>query len=200
MIKTAFGISSNKPTIIAFFVPNDASYKKYGRAANNLTRDCLEYNQQYYIEELSRDTLPDKPTNISWRNWVCRYKPTFILKWLNTLEGPVMYLDVDTEILKKPRWKSINRGVIAVGHHKNHLSRGFSADVSGIFVRNNARARKFLHAWKLKCDNIHLNTADHIHFCSTAMEFNRTIPGYVRRFGGNIVSKRYKDKPTFKHS
>lgn len=77
------------PTIISFYTKNTG----YETEANFLKKSCEKLNLSYEIEPID-----------SFGSWEknCCYKPLFIKQKLQKLNGPVLWVDADGMMLKKP--------------------------------------------------------------------------------------------------
>jgi hypothetical protein len=77
------------PTVISFYTPNWL----YSDHAKRLTRECELLGLDYLIEE--RPDAGDYLAN-------CRQKPAFIAYALRKLDRPVLWIDVDGSIYRRP--------------------------------------------------------------------------------------------------
>lgn len=176
--------------VCGFFT--DGKYKEW---AKRLRKDCQRLGIGYFFTNHGvQDFIADKPDHVTRRNWICRYKPRFILMAMEVLDDNILYMDVDNRILRKPELRHVNVAPVAYGRRCEN-----KYDVSALFFRNTARAENFLKTWQIKCEYTELNTADHIYFITTAMEFRRVNNKMVRPFSLKVVSKNAGDNPIILH-
>lgn len=77
------------PIVISFYTAN----WKYSEHAARLKAECEELGLEYLIEE-----RPDRGDYLA----NCRQKPAFIAECLEKLKRPVLWIDVDGSIYKRP--------------------------------------------------------------------------------------------------
>lgn len=78
-----------KPTVLSFFTPDGP----YPRMAERLERSCKRLELNHLIAEV-----------VSQGSWVknVAQKAAYILRWARTLEGPVLWVDADGELVGPP--------------------------------------------------------------------------------------------------
>lgn len=86
-------MSNIYPTIISYYT-DDWLYPHY---ANKLANKCKKLGLNYNIEKMP-----------SSKDWIknCAVKPMYILNTLEKLKTPVLWVDVDGDIYKRPDWLS----------------------------------------------------------------------------------------------
>ncbi len=83
--------SSDLPVVISFFF----GHEYYHDAANKLKMDCERLGLEHHIVEADLDP------NIDWIG-ICRHKVQFIKNCVETINRPVLWLDIDTRLLNIP--------------------------------------------------------------------------------------------------
>lgn len=127
------------PRIISFYTP-DWEYPAY---AKKMRDDCMALGLSHSIQEL--------PNTGSYLKNTCM-KPNFIRFQLRTRNEPVLWVDVDGTILKKPEYLNglippeIDFGARPITDKK----RTRKWHVGTLYFRPTARAFDFLDAW---CEN-----------------------------------------------
>lgn|GEM_PF-693857 len=88
---SASGRGTSFPLVISFFCGDDYYY----RAADQLRGDCTRLGLEHHIVE-----APLAPGT----SWIaaCRYKVRFIAECLRTFRRPVLWMDVDCRLLRRP--------------------------------------------------------------------------------------------------
>lgn len=121
-------------TLISFYTP-DWEYPVY---ANNLRADCERLRMKYHIIE--------KPSTNSYVG-NCQIKAFFIRDTLESLKSPVLWMDADGSILKKPELLYEDRMVeydIAGNHPVDAQHR---VHVGSIWFNYTDASRRFIDTW-----------------------------------------------------
>lgn len=123
------------PTIISFYTPNTG----YEKEVEGLTLSCKKFDLEYSI-----DPIPNFGT---WEKNCC-FKPKYILKKLTDLKRPVLWLDADAVIAKKPiLFETLDADIalrITDELPNDHPSKMISGTV---FVNHTPAAFKILKEW-----------------------------------------------------
>ena len=115
----------------------------YALEVQNLIASCKRFNLETSIEGVE-----------SFGAWElnCAYKPFFILKKLEELQRPLLWVDADGVFLREPTWQEAFEADMAVRLEptlpQDHPSRVIS---STIFVRPTENAVKLLKIWVQHC-------------------------------------------------
>lgn len=133
------------PVIISFYT----SKTPYQEEVKNLIASCEKYQIEHAIESID-----------SFGSWElnCSYKPFFILKKWNELKRPLLWIDADGVLVKKPVWQSAFEADVAVRINEdlptNHPSRVIS---STIFINHTPKAYELIKLWAKECQKELLN-------------------------------------------
>ncbi len=120
------------PVIISYYTKNTV----YEKEMEGLIETCDELGLQYDIEGIS--DLGSWEAN-------CNFKPSFILKKLKELKRPVLWVDCDTAILKKPQEFDCD---ISFGINEKLDAKDPSKIFAGtVFINYTAKSLSFLKAW-----------------------------------------------------
>jgi len=159
--------------ICAFYVGHH-----YDICAKYLKDDCERLGYEYDISSPPslHNFIKNRVYGVDYRNWVCRYKPVFIMEMLNKHKRPVLYLDVDSRVrsVMKP---GCFRGVdIGISHEPHDLdAQIFNAIASCLYFNSlrkpDSQVVNFLKVWDRKCKLIPKNTADHWFLKTTLVDF-----------------------------
>jgi hypothetical protein len=122
--------------LVSFFAEVDAS-TYYGSRAEALREKCREFSVESVIKEL--------PSRGYMKN--CLQKPQFILNQFNNTNRSVLWVDVDTTILRDPTpFDQASCDVVAMtGKHWPILA-------SPLLFHRTKRARMFLQQWAHLCN------------------------------------------------
>lgn len=149
--------------VISFYSdpPNTTIYTDCSR---QLREDLLAIGTKYYLANI--------PFPGTWLR-TCWAKPGFIE---DHLDEPVVWLDVDSRVLKPlpqldptsydiaaPASNGVNTGLISI-----HV------EVAMLYVNNTRRARAFIKRWRERCEECNWPVTDHYHFLKTWEEFEST--------------------------
>lgn len=130
-------------TLLSFYT-NNWQYPKY---AKFLRRNCKNFNIKYIIEE-----LPDQG------DWIAntRMKTKFVHDKLMELKSPVLWVDVDSTLLRKPH-VDLSYDIGAVRKPPNQLRTFY---VSPLFFNYTPKGIEFVKRW-YECD---AEGSDHLAF------------------------------------
>lgn len=127
------------PTVVSFFTKRTP----YEKEIERLVDSCKTYNIPLQIEGVE-----------SFGSWElnCAFKPFFILKKLDELKKPLLWIDADGAFVNFPRWIEAFDGDFSVRIHPN-LANGHPSKVvsSTIFVRPNAHGTQLVRLWAMEC-------------------------------------------------
>lgn len=122
------------PIIVSFYT-NDWEYPKY---AEMLKQNCIDLGLDYCIEE--RDSTGDYISNTA-------LKPQFILDMLEKYQRPILWIDCDGSLLKKPEDMNVNSSCY-------DFSAAYSPEVSGrtwhvgtLWFNYNEKVVNFVKSW-----------------------------------------------------
>jgi len=127
------------PVIISFYTKNTP----YQLEIQNLIASCEAFDLEIQVEGVE-----------SFGTWElnCAYKPFFILKTLDELQMPLLWVDADGVFVQKPTWQEAFQSDLSVRYHselpKDHPSKVIS---STIFVAPTPQARHLLKMWIKEC-------------------------------------------------
>lgn len=127
------------PTVISYFTRNTP----YEKEVESLVDSCIHHGLETSIEGID-----------SFGSWElnCAYKPFFILKKLEQLKRPLLWVDADGVFLNSPSWIEAFEGDIALRMHPelplDHPSRVIS---STIYLRPTPAAVALVKRWALEC-------------------------------------------------
>lgn len=127
------------PVIISFYTEKTP----YQIEVQNLMNSCQKFGLSTSIEGVE-----------SFGTWElnCAYKPFFLLKKLNELKKPVLWVDADGVFLKKPVWQEAFDSDFAVRLGKeladDHPSKVIS---STIFAHYSPKAIGLIKLWAYEC-------------------------------------------------
>lgn len=119
------------PIMVAFHQDTDGSNGEYAEHAKRLRAECGKVGQRVSI--LKRDYGTDYLS-------ITRAKPLFMLEQLDKHDGPIVYVDVDSTVLKAwdyPPSDRIGWAVNPNGRPYGHVH----------YLPNTVETRDFLHAW-----------------------------------------------------
>ena len=134
-------------SIISFYTDIDVD-KPYEKAAKRLIKNCESLNLPYVIKAL--------PSTGDWLQNT-RMKPKFILEMLKERQSPVLWVDVDTEIIDIPdkcAQFSSERITVERGSSRPFL-------VRAIYAPATSKATVFLEEWANKCAQTKECVGDH---------------------------------------
>jgi hypothetical protein len=130
------------PVIISFYTLNTP----YQLEVQNLIDSCKKFGLETDIEGVE-----------SFGSWElnCAYKPFFILKKLNELQRPVLWVDADGVFVREPSWQEAFEADLAVRQElvaEDHPSRVIS---STVFARESSKS--LLRLWCQMCQKMLLD-------------------------------------------
>jgi len=127
------------PIVISYYTQNTP----YEKEIQNLIDSCKKFELETSIDGVD-----------SFGAWElnCAYKPFFILKKLNELKKPILFVDADGIFVGKPSWQEAFSSDLAVRQDPklpdDHPSKVIS---STIYVGNGERARDLVKYWAMQC-------------------------------------------------
>ncbi|HSX11939.1 MAG TPA: hypothetical protein VLF61_00420 [Rhabdochlamydiaceae bacterium] len=127
------------PTVISFFT-KDTPYEK---EILRLVESCKNFGVTSQVEGVG-----------SFGSWElnCAFKPFFILKKLEELKKPLLWIDADGAFVNFPRWEKAFEGDFSVRIHENLVKEHPSKVISStIFVRPTSAARQLVRLWAMEC-------------------------------------------------
>lgn len=124
------------PTLVAFHQDTPLTGGEYRNHAIRLKMECDRVGWDSHIvhRQYGGDYLS-----------IVKAKPLFMLEMLDTLTGPIVYLDVDSVVLKKwdyPEWDCIGWAAKPSGLPYGHVH----------YLPNTQETRDFLNAWLLNLE------------------------------------------------
>ena len=129
-----------EPVVLSYYTAG--TY--YEKDAAKLKASCEEFGLEYRIE-------PIEPFG-KWFEHAC-FKPQYILKHFLTLQRPVLWIDADAEVVKKPKIFGAINTDLAIRiydefppNHPSYFSGGT------IYFDYNVRTAELLQVWKKACD------------------------------------------------
>lgn len=129
----------NFPTIISFYTPN-WEYKQY---AEKMKANCKKFRLHEYIME--RETTGDWIKNTSM-------KPAFILEAIQEVKRPVLWIDVDGSLLRKPALLRLDKYPYDFAARPMPPHRTRKWHVGTMFFNYNEVTLKFIEAWYYKTE------------------------------------------------
>jgi len=162
------------PIFCSFYI--NTKYGSYDKVANGLMRRCdeLGIRNDVFTPPGIREYIRSRPTGIHKRARITRYKPTFILDSLEKWDQPIVYLDADSYINRKPSGDLFcmeHIGIDKIVGGKKYVL--FNASATAMYFNNSGIVKDFLFAWKEKCDNVldKPRVAEHYFLMETIIEF-----------------------------
>ena len=130
------------PTIISYYTQGTG----YEREVKNLIASCQKLQLPYQIDPL--------PSLGSWEKNCC-YKPRYILEKLEKLSTPVLWLDADAVVVKKPTLFQSMTADIALRVVDSLPSDSPSKMISGtVYINQTAKAKTILREWDAECQRL----------------------------------------------
>lgn len=141
----------SRPTVVSFFTPNDP----YPRMAARLEASCKRWGLDYLITEIESE-----PT------WVATVslKALYCLRWARSVEGPILWVDADGELLGPPvalydcpedfavyanpkprRWRPVGRSMLELPHAWPNPPKWFLTGT--LWFNYTPHALSFLEQW-----------------------------------------------------
>ena len=189
------------PVFCAYHI--DVGVGKYTILADKLANRCDKLG---IVNDIStpkniHEFIGNRRKSVSLRNWICRFKPTFILNMLDKWDQPILYMDVDGYINKKPPIEVFD--IKNIGINKQYGGLGgvavLDASVAAIYFNNNNLVRKFLKHWHQDCKKLNLNKADHLSFKRSVVALRKEHPDIVEYFPEPLISLRDIDDVYIQH-
>ena len=165
--------------IISFYSEPEPDSNYYTIHYKRFVKECEDLRLDYYVENL--DGFGNYYKN-------CRLKPLFILNCLKKFNMPLIWLDIDSHIKRKPNLKSFENVNFAGVRNKN---RNTQLDIYAycLFLNNNEFAINLLEDWN---NNVGFN-GDHISLCNILrkkkIEYND-----IEDFAEFAISPKYEIK------
>lgn len=139
--------------IISFYTePNDSS-NFYTENSKRFIKECEKYGLDYHIEELE-----------SKKNYYAntKMKPYYIQSCLEKFNEPLIWMDIDTSILKKPNFLLDHLDFAAVKHEKKTMR----IHAYCLFFNNNENSHTLIRNWINSIENDTSSIrGDHSHLC-----------------------------------
>lgn len=130
------------PTVICYYTQK-SGYEKH---VKRLITSCKKFNLPFSV-----DAIPSLGT---WERNCC-YKPKYILQKLLALQSPVLWVDADGEIVKRPTLFENISSDIALPIMEDLPEDHPSKMVSGtIYVNHTTSAFDILRAWDVECEHL----------------------------------------------
>jgi hypothetical protein len=127
------------PVVVSFYTKNTP----YEQEVQNLIASCEKWNLAYSIEGIDSQG--------SWE-LNCAYKPFFLIKKLEELKCPILWVDADGVFVRAPNGLVFQETDFAVRINEecewNHPSKVIS---STIFINSSEGARRILGLWAEEC-------------------------------------------------
>jgi hypothetical protein len=126
----------------------------YANAARRLASRCVELGIPHLIESVADGG--------SW-SLNSRLKPEFILRMLDRVSGPVLWLDADSHLLRVPREvEGLVCDVAAAAYDGPSIHvPPVNVQAAALFFNNTAGSRRFLSAWQAACQDVGRLGSDH---------------------------------------
>ena len=130
------------PTIISYYTQGTG----YEHEVKNLIASCQKLNLPYEIDAI--------PSLGSWEKNCC-YKPRYILEKLEKLSAPVLWLDADAVVVKKPTLFLSMTADIALRVVDSLPNNSPSKMISGtVYINQTAQAKTILLEWDAECKRL----------------------------------------------
>jgi len=190
------------PVFCGFYI--DVGVGEYVKLGNKFKKRCEELDIPHDIS--TPQSLIDfmdirKKKSVNERNWICRFKPFFILEMLDKYDCPVLYTDTDNHINRKPPASIFD--IKHIGIDRQYGGRGGTAHVDAsattIYFNNTDLVRNFLTRWGKKCKAGTINKSDHLFFKKTIVGFRLSGQDIIQYFSHPLVSLRDEDDPYIRH-
>lgn len=127
------------PVIISFYTVNTL----YEKEVQNLITSCEKFGLKSSVEGI--ESLGKWELN-------CAYKPFFILKKMEELRRPILWVDADGVFVRKPSWQTAFEADLAVRLDRSlpdtHPSKVIS---STIFISDSEQAKRLIKEWIKEC-------------------------------------------------
>jgi len=189
------------PVFCGFYI--DVGVGDYVRLGKGFEKRCEELDIPHDISTPQSliDFMDVRKKSVNERNWICRFKPFFLLEMLDKWDRSVLYTDTDNHINRKPPANIFD--IEHVGIDRQYGGRGgtayCNASATTIYFNNTDLVRKFLTLWAKKCKTGSLNKSDHLYFKKTIVAFRLMGQDAVQYFSHPFVSLRDEDDPYIRH-
>ena len=154
------------PTIISYYTENTP----YEEEVKGLIASCEKHNLPYSIDSI--------PNFGSWEANCC-FKPQYILKKLTDLKRPVLWIDADAIVFRKPTIFETLKADVAIyinkalpDHHSSQMPSGT------IFFNHTENAFTILKEWEKetkRCLSLNPNHWDQISLCTALLNSSASI-------------------------
>jgi len=173
------------PILIAYHFDMAPKYPLYVQAATRLKKRCNELNIPCDIcsEDLWKyreDFKKRIPRIASDRRLLCRYIPIFIEKKLRQHKQPVLYVHVDSVIVRKPK-EELFEPDMSIGYC-THPFRDcitqilnptkMAIEAAPLFFRPDNISYTFLGHWNYMCQNFNTDESEHTFLGKTINNFS----------------------------
>ena len=132
-----------KTKVISYFCDVDPGVNYYTEHAKLFIENMNNLKIPYHVEEIqSRGSYRAN----------CLYKPQFILKCMNELKCPILWLDIDSYVHKKlDMFDNVDAEVIfaanSINEHGHYIPKA-----SPIWLSQSENSYNFIHKWIEKCN------------------------------------------------
>lgn len=128
------------PVVVSYFTEGT----NYEKEAAALRASCENVGLEYRIEGVASFG--------KWHQHTC-YKPIYILQKMHELKRPVVWVDADAEVVKKPSFAfDCDIGVRIYDFHPSDHPSHFLAGT--VYIAYNERTLRFVKAWADACQKI----------------------------------------------
>jgi len=182
-------VDKKYPIFCSFYI--DTKYGSYSNVANGLIKRCdeLGIENDVFTPLGIGDYIRNRPAGVHKKMRITRYKPTFILDSLEKWDQPIIYLDADSYINRKPPPCLFNMNHIGMDKMygvRHHVL--FNVSATAIYFNNSQIVRDFLLRWKEKCDNTLARWAEHYFLKETIVEFIEAGNDIFQYFDEKFIS------------
>jgi hypothetical protein len=190
------------PVFCAYYI--DVGVGRYVDMANRLRDRCNELGIENDIStpESLHLFLSQKKKTVGTRHWIYRYKPTFVMEMLEKWKKPILYLDADGEIFRKPPSEIFN--IPHIGIDYQYGRRGgvkiFNVCAAGIYFNNTELVNDFLIMWERRCTSKYPNKGDHFFLKRVIRHFKKTHTDIVTYFSSPLISMLDGGNPCIRHN
>lgn len=136
--------------IISFYSEPEPNSTYYTDNYKRFVKECDSLELDYYVEEL--ESKKDY-----WLN--CKMKPEFIQSCMQKFNMPLIWLDIDSIIRKKPTLEKLEK--IDFGAVKKNDSILFYGHC--LFFNNSESSLEIINQWKEKVENPKKHRGDHFY-------------------------------------
>lgn len=126
--------------IISFYSEPEKTSTYYTEHSKRFVRECEQHGLDYHVEAL------DGEGNY-FKN--CRLKPGFVVSCMERFQQPLLWLDIDTYIKKRP---SLPNSDFAAIQRPISASPPYPIFAHCLFFNNTETSTSLLRTWKTSCD------------------------------------------------